>query len=208
MNNLGFDIKEWNETEAKEQGEFETLELGGHEVVIMDTRLYTSEATGNTSLKVSVDIAGKDKQKGFFKKQYDNNMLSERKWPNGAVKYLSLKKENLAYTKGFVKALENSNKGFKFDTSKGWEQINNLKVAAAFGLEEYVKSDNTIGTATKLTQFRSLDKLGEIQIPRVKKLDNTYVDYDDYMETRSIAIADELEKSSGAIIIGDNDLPF
>lgn len=180
--NLGFDLKDWEEVEAVEMGDRESLELGGHEVVIMDARLYTNEQNGNTSLKVCVDIAGNDKQKGFFKKQYDNNMLSEKKWPTGATRYLSLKKENLKYTKGFTTALENSNKGFKFNTSKGWEQINNLKCAGVFGLEEYEDQEGKIKTITKLTNFRSLDKLSEIQIPKVKLLDGTYVDYDDYNE--------------------------
>ena len=67
---MNFNKNLWETTEAKEFGDFEALELGGHEVVIMNAEEYTSVITGNTSLKVSVDIAGNDKQKGFFKKQY------------------------------------------------------------------------------------------------------------------------------------------
>jgi hypothetical protein len=178
--NLGFDLKDWEEVEAVEMGDFETLELGGHEVVIMDARLYTSEQSGNTSLKVCVDIAGNDKQKGFFKKQYDNNNLSERKWPSGGTRYLSLKKESLQFTKGFVSALEKSNNDFKFDTNKGWEQLNGLKCAGQFGWEEYQDNEGNTKLATKLVQFRSLDKLKEIKIPKVKLLDGTMVDYEDY----------------------------
>ena len=55
---MNFNVNLWDETEAKEFGEFENLELGGHEIVILDAREYTSEISGNTSLKVSVDIAG------------------------------------------------------------------------------------------------------------------------------------------------------
>ena len=71
--NLGFDVKDWEEAEAKEVGEFEVLELGGHEVVIKDARIYESEFSGNQSLKVCVDIAGNDKQKGYFEKQLREN---------------------------------------------------------------------------------------------------------------------------------------
>lgn len=182
---LGFDLKEWNEVEPIELGDREVLELGGHEIVITDASLYTSEISGNTSLKICVDIAGNDKQKGFFQKQYDNNTLSEKKWPTGATRYLSLKKESLGYTKGFITALEKSNKGFKFDTSKNWSQLYNLKCAGIFGLEEYQDNEGNTKTATKLTQFRSLDKLKDIQIPRVKLLDGTYVDYADYKSNRT-----------------------
>ena len=204
--NLGFDLREWEETEAIEMGERETLELGGHEVVIMDARLYESPVSHNTSLKVCVDIAGNDKQKGFFQKQYDNNTMSEAKWPSGATRYLSLKKESLAYTKGFIKALENSNNGFKFSTSKGWEQINGLKCAGVFGWEEYEDNEGKTKVATKLTQFRSLDKLKEITIPKVKMLDGNFVDYDDYNEFYKNKKQDDPFKS--VVEISDDDMPF
>ena len=204
--NLGFDLKDWEETEAIEMGDFETLELGGHEVVIMDARLYTSEQSGNTSLKICVDIAGNDKQKGFFKKQYDNNTLSEKKWPTGGTRFLSLKKENLGYTKGTITAIEKSNKGFKFDTSKGWEQLNGLKCAGVFGLEEYVDQEGKTRTTTKLVQFRSLDKLGEIKIPDVKLLDGTRVDIDDYNEFYRNKKEDNT--LNNAVEISPESLPF
>ena len=205
--NLGFDLKDWEETEARELGEFESLELGGHEIVVMDARLYESTVSGNTSLKVSVDIAGTDKQKGFFKKQYDENTNSDKKWSNGATRYLSLKKESLTYTKGFISCLEKSNKGFKFDTSKGWEQLKNLKCAGVFGLEEYEKQDGTIGTATKLIQFRSLDKLAEIKIPKVKLLDGTYVEYNQYKKSDALSTATEIF-GADCVEISSEELPF
>ena len=186
---MNFNKNLWETTEAKEFGDFETLELGGHEVVIMNAEEYTSVITGNTSLKISVDIAGNDKQKGFFKKQYDENQDANKKWPSGATKYLSLKDEQIAYLKGFITALEKSNNNFKFDTNGTWEQLKNLKVAGVFGLEEYEKEDKTIGTAIKLVQFRSRDKLNEIKIPKVKKIDGTFVEYEDYKNNKSNSLA-------------------
>ena len=203
---MNFDLDLFEKTEAKEFGEYENLELGGHELVIVDAREYTSEVSGNTSLRISVDIAGNDKQKGFFKKQFDENTNSDKKWSTGATKYLSLKNEQLAYLKGFITACENSNKGFKFNTKGTWEQLKNLKIAGQFGLEEYEKQDGTIGTATKLVQFRSLDKLNEIKIPKVKKLDGTFVDYEEYKNHRATATAEEIFGSS--IVETDNEMPF
>ena len=183
---MNFNMDLWDETEAKEFGEFENLELGGHEIVILDAREHKSEFSGNISLKISVDISGNDKQKGFFKKQYDENTSSDKKWPTGAVKYLSLKDEQLGFLKGFITALEKSNPNFKFNKKGTWEQLKNLKLAGQFGLEEYKKQDGTIGTATKLVQFRSLDKLKDIKIPKVKKLDGSLVEYEDYKETKTV----------------------
>lgn len=183
---MNFNMDLWDETEAKEFGEYENLELGGHEIVILDAREHKSEFSGNISLKISVDISGSDKQKGFFKKQYDENTSADKKWPTGAVKYCSLKDEQLGYLKGFITSLEKSNPGFKFNKKGTWEQLKNLKLAGQFGLEEYKKQDGTIGTATKLVQFRSLDKLKEIKIPKVKKLDGSLVEYEDYKETKTV----------------------
>ena len=183
---MNFNMDLWETTEAKEFGEYENLELGGHEIVILDAREHKSEFSGNISLKISVDISGNDKQKGFFKKQYDENTSADKKWPTGAVKYLSLKDEQLGYLKGFITSLEKSNPGFKFNKKGTWEQLKNLKLAGQFGLEEYKKQDGTTGTATKLVQFRSLDKLKEIKIPKVKKLDGSLVEYEDYKETKTV----------------------
>ena len=183
---MNFNMDLWETTEAKEFGEYENLELGGHEIVILDAREHKSEFSGNISLKISVDISGNDKQKGFFKKQYDENTSADKKWPTGSVKYLSLKDEQLGYLKGFITSLEKSNPGFKFNKKGTWEQLKNLKLAGQFGLEEYKKQDGTIGTATKLVQFRSLDKLKDIKIPKVKKLDGSLVEYEDYKETKTV----------------------
>ena len=182
---MNFNMDLWDETVAKEFGEYNNLELGGHEIVILDAREHKSEFSGNISLKISVDISGNDKQKGFFKKQYDENTSADKKWPAGSVKYLSLKDEQLGYLKGFITSLEKSNPNFKFNKKGTWEQLKNLKLAGQFGLEEYKKQDGTIGTCTKLIQFRSLDKLNEIKIPKVKKLDGSLVEYEDYKETKT-----------------------
>ena len=202
---MNFNMDLWDKIEAKEFGDFETLELGGHEIVIMDAREYISEFTGNTSLKVSVDIAGNDKQKGYFKNQYDENTNNDKKWPSGSVKYLSLKDEQLAYLKGFITSLEKSNNNFKFNTKGNWEQLKGLKLAGQFGLEEYKDNEGNIKAATKLVQFRSLDKLNEIKIPKVKLLDGSYISYDDYIkknETTNSYLA------NSTVDIPDSALPF
>ncbi len=200
---MNFNTELYGKTEAKEFGDFEALELGGHEVVILDAREYTSEQTGNISLKVCVDIAGKDKQAGYFKNQYDNNADIQAKWPTGGTRYLSLKDEQIAYLKGFITAIENSNPGFKFDVKGTWEQLKGKRLAGQFGWEEYTAQDGTTKVVTKLTQFRSLDKLNEIKIPSVKLLNGTYADYEEYKANRAKATADD-----DVVEIKDSDLPF
>ena len=176
---MNFNKDLFNKTDAKEFGEFESLALGGHEIVILSATEYTSPVSGNTSLRVCVDIAGNDEQAGFFKKQYDAQ-TGDKKWPTGGVRYLSLKDDQLAYLKGTITAIEKSNTGFTFNPNGTWEQLKGKKLAGVFGLEEFEDQEGKLKTATKLTQFRSLDKLNEIKIPKVKKLDGSFVDYEDY----------------------------
>lgn len=175
---------DWDKIDGIEYGDYETLELGGHEVVIKNAYEYTGQS-GNTSLRVEVDITGNDKQAGFYQKQYDNDNRNDKKWPNGAIRYISLKEDEMcvALFKGFTTAVENSNPGYQWN----WDEksLVGKKLCGVFGLEEYEKQDGTVGVATKLIQFRSLNKLPEVQIPKVKLLDGTFVDYDDYQEIKN-----------------------
>lgn len=200
---MNFNKDLFEKTEGKEFGEYESLNLGGHEIVILSAEEYTSPVSGNTSLRVCVDIAGNDEQAGYFKKQYDAQ-TGEKKWPNGAIRYLSLKDDQIAYLKGTITAIENSNKGFKFDVAGDWTQLKGKKLTGVFGLEEYTDNEGKTKTATKLTQFRSLDKLNEIKIPRVKLLDGTMVEYEDY-KNRTASSANDI---FGEDVVTTTDLPF
>lgn len=203
---MNFNMDLYEKTEAKEFGDFEKLELGGHALVILDAREYTGQVSETLSLKISVDIAKGDKQEGFFKKQYEENTNADKKWPNAGTKYVSLKDDQIAYLKGFITAIEKSNPSFKFNTKGTWDQLKGLKLAGQFGLEEYRKQDGTIGTRTKLNQFRSMEKLNEIKVPDIKLIDGTYIPVDEYQAHKSVASAEEMFGAS--IVETDNSLPF
>lgn len=176
----------WNEIEPVEAGEFKNLVPGAYICKIMDVREYKSEQSGNISLKVCVDIC-EGEYRDFFQKQYDNNTLSERKWPSGATRYLSLREDQMTYLKGFITAVENtSKKQLKVQAGKelDYEQFKGLKVVGVFGYEEWKNDKNEIKLAIKLTSFRSLDKINEISDPKVKLLDGTYTTMDDYEEMK------------------------
>ena len=162
--------------------DFERLELGGHKGIIKNVSEYTSTISGNTSLKVEVDTDKDDKQPGYFQKQYDENTDMNKKWSTGATKYVSLKQEEncIKMLKALITAVENSNPNFTYDWNKDIDQLKNKKVGLVFGLEEYENDKNEIKTATKLTNFRSLDKIDEVKIPKVKLLDGSFIEYEDY----------------------------
>lgn len=188
--------KNWNEIEAKEVGDFTTLSLGGHICKILDVREYTSELSENTSLKVSIDIAEGDEYDGYFQKQFDANKSDKKKWPSGAVKYLSLKEEQTAYLKGFIQAVKNSNPTSKIVVEPGkeldCEQFKNKVIVGVFGWEEYENDKKEIKTTTKLTNFRSLDKLSEVKIPRVKLISGEMVEYEEYQKSKNTSNSRQL----------------
>ena len=162
--------------------EYTPISLGGHKGIIMGVEEYTSELTGNTSLKVSVDTAKDDIQPQYFTEQYKNDTRPDKKWSNSAIKYVSLKDDEncVKMLKAFITSVENSNNGFVYDWNKEVEQLKGKKVGLVFGLEEYSNNDGETKTIAKLNQFRSIDKIDNVKIPRVKLLDGSYMEYEDY----------------------------
>lgn len=187
--------------------EYEKISLGGHKGIIIKVEEYTSDFSGKKSLKVYVDTASDDKQPEYFKKQYENDTRIDRKYPNGAIKYVPLGEEEnqIKMLKSFITAYENSN-NCKFDWNKDWDQLKGKKIGIIFGQEEYTSQDGTTKLATKLNQFRSIDKVDNAQIPKVKLLDGSYVTYDDYMESQERKAENIFGEN--LVEISSDDLPF
>lgn len=179
-------VKPSNYDEIQVNQEFEKLELGGHKGIIKNVEEYTSAISGNTSLKVEVDTAADDKQPNYFQKQFDENTNADKRWPTGAIKYVSLKQDEncIKMLKAFITSVENSNNGFSYDWNKEVDQLKGKKVGLVFGLEEYQNDKGETKKATKLTQFRSIDKVENVRIPNVRLLNGSYMPIDDYNERK------------------------
>ena len=201
-------IKPSNYDEIQVNQEFEKLELGGHKGIIKNIEEYTSTISGNTSLKVEVDTATDDKQPGYFQKQYNENTNADKRWPSGAVKYVSLRQDEncIKMLKGFITSVENSNNGFKYDWNKEVDQLKGKRVGLIFGLEEYENDKGETKTATKITQFRSIDKVDNAKIPNVRLLDNTYVEYENYKPNTKTTNSNPFEGLDDVVEIGENFL--
>lgn len=185
--------------------DFTPIELGGHKGIIMKAEEYTSPQSGKTSLKVSVDTAKDDKQPEYFAEQYKNDTRIDRKYPNGAIKYIPLGEEEnqVKMLKAFITSYENSN-SCQFDWNKDWVQLKGKKIGLVFGMEEYLNQEGKLKTVNKLREFRSIDKVDNIKIPKVKLLDGSYVSYDDYMERKEDKFADFKD----CVEINPDSLPF
>lgn len=185
--------------------DFTPINLGGHKGVIMGAEEYTSQQSGKTSLKVSVDTAKDDIQPEYFAEQYRNDTRIDRRWSNSAIKYVSLGEEEtqVRNLKAFITAYENSN-DCKFDWNKNWDQLKGKKIGLVFGMEEYVSNSGDKKTNNKLREFRSIDKIDNIKIPKVKLLDNTYIDYEEYNKQQENPLSDFADITE----IDTNKLPF
>ena len=204
-------IKKPSNWDAVEVMEFDytPIELGGHKGIIMKAEEYTSPQSGKTSLKVSVDTSKDDKQPEYFTEQYKNDNRIDKRWPNSAIKYISLGEEEnqIKMLKSFITAYENSN-GCQFDWDKDWEQLKGKKIGIVFGQEEYTSQDGTTKLATKLNQFRSIDKVDNVKIPKVKLLDGSYVEYENYMKKNENKTTSAEEVFGNGVTITEQDLPF
>lgn len=192
-------IKDFDKIEAKGMDDFKGLPIGAYECVIKDARINHNEITGKNTLKISVDIASGE-YKDFFKKAYENDTRIDKKWNNNAVRYLAYEGENVSYFKGFLTIVENSNPGYKWN----WEEstLRDKKLVGVFQYEEYEKQDGTKGVKVRLSKFRSLDKLKDIEVSdNVRKLDGSYVTYDEYMGSKEDSKANEVE-------VSQEDMPF
>ena len=201
-------VKPSNYDEIQVNQEFERLELGGHKGIIKNVEEYTSTISGNTSLKVEVDTATDDKQPNYFQKQYDENTNTDKRWSSSGTKYVSLKQDDncIKMLKGFITSVENSNNGFTYDWNKDVDQLKGKKVGLVFGLEEYENDKGETKTATKLTQFRSIDKVDNAKIPNVRLLNGSYIEYDKYNSNTTTNSPNPFEGLDDVVEISSNFL--
>ena len=190
--------------------EFTPITLGGHKGIIMGVEEYTSELSRNTSLKVSVDTAKDDTQPQYFTEQYKNDTRPDKKWSNSAIKYVYLKQDEncVRMLKAFITTVENSNNGFTYNWDKDVDQLKGKKVGLVFGLEEYTNNDGETKTITKLNQFRSIDKIDNIKIPKVKLIDGSCVEYEEYKNRNDETKQLNEMFGAGVVEINSQELPF
>lgn len=195
-------IKDFDKVEAKGMDDFKSLPIGAYKCVIVGAGIHTNPETQKQTFKVAVDIA-KGEFKDYFKKRFDANTNEDKKWDNNAVRYLAFEGDNVAYFKGFITCVENSNVGYKWN----WDEttLKGKKICGVFQYEEYEKQDGTKNVKVRLNKFRSMEKIGEIEVSDgVRLLGGGYISIDDYneiKESRSNSNPNEIE-------ITDDLLPF
>jgi lipoate-protein ligase A len=186
--------------------DFKALPIGAYECVIKDARVNVNEETGKKTFKVSVDIA-KGEYQDYFLKRYTNNTNTDKKWDNNAVRYLGFEGDSVAFFKGFITSVENSNAGYKWN----WDEttLKGKKICGVFQYEEHEKQDGSKTVKVRLNKFRSIDKMKDIEVSdSVKLLNGKYMSIDDYNERQ-----DENKQlndlfGDSVVEIGSENLPF
>lgn len=202
-------IENWETVEAKGMEDFKALPIGAYECVIIGAMVNHNEQSGKNTFKVAIDIATGE-YKDYFKKRFDNNTNSDKKWDNNAVRYLAYEGDNVSYFKGFITCVENSNVGYKWD----WDEskLKGKKICGVFQYEEYEKQDGSKAVKVRLNKFRSLDKMKEANenlSDSVKLLNGSYMSIDDYNERRENSSVNTASDIFGDVVeITDADLPF
>jgi hypothetical protein len=146
-------------------------------------------------LEVEYDIA-----EGVLKNYFYNLNKAMSFWGGKFIK--SYKQAALPFFKGFITAVENSNKDYKWD--KDETKLTRKLVGLVLGEEEYIKNDGTLKTRLYVAEIRSVDKIkkGDFKVPELKKLKDkpaasptsSYSDNEGFMTLTDT--------------VNDDDLPF
>lgn len=197
-------INNWDEIEAKGMEDFRTLPIGAYECIIKEANVHESEQSGKKSFRVAVDIASGE-YKDYYQNRYDNNTNSDKKWDNNATRYLAFEGDNIAYFKGFITCVENSNPGYKWDWNE--EKLIGKKICGVFQYEEYENQEGKKGLKVRLNKFRSLDKMEDIRVnDTIRLLDGSYMDYSEYNEMKSESNSNPFEGMEDVVEITDDIL--
>ena len=217
-------FSDYDKTEVKEFEEVEKITLGGHicKVLGVETEKVTSQKDGSTwnVLKIKFDIEEPDPQAGFYQRKFVDAAKKDAmnaKWKG----YYRLNiptntSPDFAKTnwKTFITSIEKSNPGVEINGSKGFDE--NILIGKVFGgifgLEEMTLPDGKLISFTRIRFARSTEKINEVKIPKVKLLDGTFVDYEEYMASKNNQQAQEstssIDNNEFGVIDSDADLPF
>lgn len=150
-------MKNLNLVNVQEAQEFKNLIAGGYVAKIT----VVEDKTDKEYLRVEYDIA-EGEFKGYFGELFDRANF----WGGNFIK--SYKEKALPFFKGFITAVENSNKNYVFDNDE--TKLVGKLVGIVLGVEEYTGNDGSVKTRLYVSDVRSIDKIkkGDYKIPQKK----------------------------------------
>lgn len=201
-------IDDWDNVKSSEMGE--PFTLGGKKCKIVNVKPFSYNGIDKISLELDV-VEGNNV--GYFQRKYDEKGDNAKYWDDGAT--ISFPEEQKteqekSYLKGLINAIESYNPNFKWD----WDEtkLKDLYLNVYFSLKEYEGNDGNTYTKPQVSKFvNSKENFKEDYIPSVRKLNNEFVKYEDYIKnkpqstkTASSTINDDVVE----IELSGEDLPF
>lgn len=198
----------------------EKLKLGGHVCKVLEAKIeeLTSRKDGKKyeQLVIKFDIESPDEQAGFYAKKFTEDAEKDAlnaKWKGyHRISVPTDESEDFIKSrfKGFTTSVEESNPGYKWN----WEE--NTLVGKVFGgvfsFEEFVTQDGKTITMTKIRYVKSTDKINEVEVPKVKMADGSFMEYDDYVEMKKAERNNNENTNSTSTTdsgtMSGDDLPF
>ncbi len=123
-------------------------------------------------LKIYFDVNGGE-DKGYFKSQFEKDTRKERKWPNAGTFIRSYKDSAASMFKGFINAIEKSNKGYQWNFDE--KTLVNKVVGLIIADEQYQNQKGQVRVRNYVAAVRSIETIekGEYEIPALKELTTT-----------------------------------
>lgn len=123
-------------------------------------------------LKIYFDI-NRGEDKGYFKSQFEKDTRKERKWPNAGTFIRSYKDSAASMFKGFINAIEKSNKGYQWNFDE--KTLVNKIVGLIIADEQYQNQKGQVRVRNYVAAVRSVETIekGEYEIPALKELTTT-----------------------------------
>jgi len=159
-------INNWEN--IQESTSFKRLTPNGYIVKILNIEDHPEKEY----FKIYFDIVKGD-DKGYFKKQYDSDTRKERKWPNAGTFIRSYKDSAVSMFKGFINAIEKSNKGYQWNFDE--KTLVNKVVGLVIADEQYQNQKGQVRVRNYVAAVRSVETIekGEYEIPALKELTTT-----------------------------------
>lgn len=194
-------INDWEN--IKESSDFKRLEAGAYVCAIK----AVEDVPEKEYLKIYFDIVKGD-NKGYFQKLYDSDTRKEKKWPIAGTLIRSYKDSALSMFKGFITAVEKSNKNYKWDFNE--KSLVKKYIGLIIGDEEYLTQKGAKRVRNYVASVRSIEAIekGDFTIPALKELDESKLPEVNKAEEKFIDPFADSSNDTSDDIVEDTSSPF
>lgn len=149
----------------KENSGFERLPVGGYICAIKSVE----DVAEKQYLRICYDIVRGD-HKGYFQKLFDGDTRENKRWSGAGAFVRSYKDSAASMFKGFINAVEGSNKNYKWN----WDEKTLAKkyIGVVIGDEEYVTQTGKTRVRNYVVGVHNVETIenGDFRTPELKKL--------------------------------------